>query len=57
MGNRGFVQAQHSSFPCHIAGRQIQRSMRSRRVFAIKGSSFLIQLKFVHAWLLTLKGL
>lgn len=57
MGNRDFIQAQHSSFPCHIAGGQIQRSMRSCRGSVTKGSSYLIQLKFVHAWLLTLKGL
>lgn len=57
MGDRGFVQAQHSSFLCHVAGVQIRRSARSHRRSAIKGSLFLIQLKFVHAWLLTLKGL
>lgn len=57
MEDRGFIQAQHSSFPCHIAGGQIQRSVRSRRGSAIKGSLFIIQLKFVHAWFLTLKGL
>lgn len=57
MEGRGFSKAQHSSFPCHVPGGQILRSVRSCRGSGVKGSLFLSQLKFVHAWLLTLKGL
>lgn len=57
MGNKGFIQAQHSSFPHHIVSVQVQTSMRSGGGSVVKSSLFLTQLKLVHVWLLTLKGL
>jgi len=39
-GDRVFMKAQRSDFPCYVASRQVWRSMRSGRGSTVKGSLF-----------------